>query len=236
MKITCLIVDDEPNAVNLLKEYIGQVSFLELAHTCYDALEAIAYLRTHSVDLLFLDINMPGLSGMELTALLPPQQKIIFTTAYAEYALESYEKNAVDYLLKPIPFQRFLQAVLKLQGHTPEMEVAGVELATETEDYFFTKSGKQIVRVEYRNILYVEACKEYVLVFTTLGKLVLYKRMKELEQMLPTAFQRIHHSYIVNCAAIEKIEDNHVCIAKAKLPISDKYRPAFMQLIQQKLI
>lgn len=235
MKITCLIVDDEPNAVNLLKEYIGQVAFLEVAHVCYDALEALTYLRTHSVDLLLLDINMPGLSGMELTVLLPPQQKIIFTTAYAEYALESYEKNAVDYLLKPIPFRRFLQAVLKLQGQTSEPDVAE-ELTTATEDYFFTKSGKQIVRVEYKNILYVEAWKEYVLMFTTVGKLVLYKRMKELEELLPVGFQRIHHSYIVNGAAIEKIEDNHVCIAEARLPISDKYRSAFMQFIQQKLI
>ncbi len=235
MKTTCLIVDDEPNAVNLLKEYIGQISFLELTHACYDALEALAYLRTHSVDLLFLDINMPGLSGMELTALLPPQQKVIFTTAYAEHALESYEKNAVDYLLKPIPFRRFLQAVLKLQGQAAGPDVAE-ELTTVTEDYFFTKSGKQIVRVEYKDILYVEAWKEYVLLFTTAGKLILYKRMKELEEVLPADFQRIHHSYIVNGAAIEKIEDNHVCIADARLPISDKYRSAFMQFIQQKLI
>jgi DNA-binding LytR/AlgR family response regulator len=235
MKITCLIVDDEPSAVNLLKEYIGQVSFLELTHACYDALEALAYLRTYSVDLLFLDINMPGLSGMELTALLPPQQKIIFTTAYAEYALESYEKNAVDYLLKPIPFRRFLQAVLKLQTNVSEPDITE-ELAMATDEYFFTKSGKQIVRVEYKNILYVEAWKEYVLLFTTAGKLVLYKRMKELEELLPVAFQRIHHSYIVNSAVIEKIEDNHVCIAEARLPISDKYRLAFMQFIQQKLI
>ncbi|MDJ1470108.1 response regulator transcription factor [Cytophagaceae bacterium DM2B3-1] len=233
MNITCLIVDDEPNAVNLLQEYIRQIPFLTLSHQCYDAAEVLEYLQTHQVDLIFLDINMPGISGMELTEFLSKGQKIIFTTAYTQYAIESYEKNAIDYLLKPITFKRFSQAIAKL--HSGYLSTGTPQVNSDT-DYFFVKSGKQFLRLEYDSISYFEGWKEYVSLYTQDSKILVYKRMKELEDSLPDYFQRVHHSYIINIHAIHKIEDNHIYIQEVRIPISEKYRTAFMQIVQQKLL
>lgn len=231
MKINCLVIDDEPFAVNLLEEYIGQVPYLHLQHKCYNALEALSYLKTARPDLIFLDINMPHLSGMQLVSLLPPDQPFIFTTAYSEFAVDSYEKNAVDYLLKPITFERFLLAInkaVKLKASTPG--------AGTGEQKLFLKTGKAIVQLEYDDVLLVEGLKDYVVFHTREGKHVVYKRMKDLEESLPAQFSRVHLSYIINRHHIRRIEDNHVHIGAERVPISEKYRESFLVRITKGLL
>lgn len=234
MTINCLVIDDEPFAVNLLEEYISQVPYLHLQHKCYNALEALSYLKEAKPDLIFLDINMPHLSGMQLVSLLPPDQPFIFTTAYSEFAVDSYEKNAVDYLLKPITFERFLVAVNKVvkSGATPSTQVD----AANSSRKLFLKTGKAIVQLEYDDVLLIEGLKDYVVFHTKETKHVVYKRMKELEETLPAHFSRVHLSYIVNRHHIRRIEDNHVFIGTERIPVSEKYRDSFLSCINKGLL
>jgi DNA-binding LytR/AlgR family response regulator len=236
--ITCLIVDDEPNAVQLLEDHIRKVPFLQLKQKCYDAFEVLEFLKADTVQLIFMDINMPELSGMELAAMLPKEQPIIFTTAYSAHALEGYEYNAVDYLLKPITFKRFMQAVAKAQLliAAAKQEAPVTKEAPAKAGYIFVKSGKQISKVEYDKVLYLESLREYVNIVTVDSKMMIYKRMKELEEQLPDNFVRIHNSYMVNIDHIEHIADNQVEVGKTKLPVSASYRDAFLQLVNKKLL
>lgn len=234
--ISCLIVDDEPNAVKLLEDHIQKVPFLQLKQKCFDAFEAISFLQQEQVDIIFLDINMPEMSGMELAAVLPKDQRIIFTSAYSSYALEGYEYNAVDYLLKPVTIKRFLQAVYKARRHFSATGMEAEPDNTAPADYIFIKSGKQIVKIEYRNVLYFEAVKEYVNIVSTEGKNLVYKRMKQLEMQLPASFLRIHNSYIINLHHLEKIVDNHAIIGQVRLPVSASYRAQLLNLVEKKLL
>jgi two-component system, LytTR family, response regulator len=224
--ITCMIVDDEPNAVELLEDHIRKVPRLSLTHKCYDAFEALQVLQSNKVDLIFLDIQMPGLTGMELASFLQKEQRIIFTTAYANYALEGYEYNAIDYLLKPVTFKRFAQAINK----------ALLTFVTAEADYIFVKSGKQIVKLAYEQILFIEALKEYVSIALPNEKVLAYKRMKELEEQLPAGFLRVHNSYIVNIQHIDKIVDNQVVIGHVKIPVSASCKPQLLELINKRLL
>ncbi|MFN7117896.1 MAG: LytR/AlgR family response regulator transcription factor [Saprospiraceae bacterium] len=231
--LQCLIVDDEPFAVNLLEEYIQQTPFLQLAGKCYNAVEALNFLRSNSAHLIFLDINMPQLSGMQLANLLHNEYQIIFTTAYSDYAVESYELNAVDYLLKPITFERFMKAVQKAMATRQESRPLPKE--EEADSTFFVKSGKAVVKLDFETIMHVEALGDYVVFHLPDEKHVVYKRMKELENILPDYFCRIHNSHIINLNHISKIEDNQVFISAVALPISEKYRDCFWQHIQARL-
>lgn len=228
--LSCIIVDDEPNAVNLLEMFIHQSTGWELKAKCYDALEAMTFLKQHTVDFIFLDINMPQLSGIELAALLPKETGIVFTTAYSEYAVESYGFSTIDYLLKPITLKRFLTARQKIETH---FDKAMTE--TNTDSYFFVKSGKTLLRILLDDILYLEGDKEYVRFITNSENILVYRRMREVEEQLTLPFIRIHNSYIINIRQIRKIQDNHVYITDKPLPISEKYREYFMTVIQGKL-
>ena len=232
-KVNCLIIDDEPNAGQLLQDYIAKVPYLVLKATCFDAMEALEFLSRNQADLIFLDINMPELSGMELINMLPREQKIIFTTAYSEYAIQSYEYNAVDYLLKPITFRRFLMAVQKaahLMDDQPKNAAPSL-LPSQAEEYLFAKSDKKMIRVTLRDILYFEALKEYVCIHTKAQKIVTYKRMKELLEKLPSHFIRIHNSYIINGDHISRVEGNYVLVSDKNLPVGISYRDAFSAFI-----
>jgi two-component system, LytTR family, response regulator len=235
--ISCLIADDEPLAVQLLEDYIRQTDFLQLSHKCYNAMEALGFLKTNAVDLLFLDINMPKLTGMELASLLSPNQKIIFTTAYSEYAVQSYEKNAVDYLLKPVTFERFMKAAVKAEKlfATAKTETGNTICSADTASVFI-KSGKAIIKVAFDKIIFIEGLKDYVTFYTVDEKVVAYKRMKELEETLPANFIRIHNSYIINTYHINKVEDNHVFAGVERIPVSEKYRECFLQKITNRLL
>ena len=232
-----MIVEDEPHAMQLLEDYITKTPFLKLETKCYDAMAAVSFLGNHAVDVIFLDINMPLLTGIEMAAMVPKDQKIIFTTAYSEYALDSFEYHVVDYLLKPITFKRFIQAVNKLQSFTSAEQIQQEEtIADATTDYLFVKSGKQVHKIEYAAIYYLEALKEYIAIHTVKEKILVYKRMKEVAESLPAQFVRIHNSYIVNIQHIKNIDSNMVLIQEQRLPVSNSYRELFQQRINEKML
>jgi two-component system LytT family response regulator len=227
MKLTCVIIDDEPYAVNLLEEYALRMN-LQIVKTCFNAIEALEFFQHHQADVIFLDINLPKLSGMQLARVLNPSQKIIFTTAYAQYAVESYSVNAVDYLLKPVTFESFVKAIEKIKL------LKNTSGNTEDPGVLFVKSGKAMVRISYDQIGYIEGLKDYVVFHTESGKHIVYKRMKELEEILPYYFKRIHLSYIINSRHLQKVEDNMAHLFKQRLPIGEKYRDEFMAFIRTK--
>ncbi|MBO9632596.1 MAG: response regulator transcription factor [Chitinophagaceae bacterium] len=235
MKIQCMVIDDEPYAVNLLEEYILQVPYLQLQFKCYHALEALEILKSSKPDLIFLDINMPHLSGMQLASLLPPKQLFIFTTAYSEFAAESYEKNALDYLVKPITFDRFLKAVMKASSQLA-VSTEPSQPTTIAPQKLFLKTGRAIVQLEYQDVYIIEGLKDYVVFHTSSGKHIVYKRMKELEETLPSNFSRIHLSWIINRDHIKKIEDNHIFINQERIPVGEKYREQFLGRINKDLL
>jgi len=238
MNLSCIIVDDEPNAVNLLEMFIRQNTTWHLLAKCYDAREALAFLKTNTADLIFLDINMPHLTGMEMAGLLPPSTRIVFTTAYSEYAAESYSFQTIDYLLKPITLKRFYTALQKIETHfsRPGQPSEPQGIAAEKEkDYFFVKSGRMLYKVLLKDILYIEGEKEYARVVTPDQKLLIYRRLKDIEEQLSSSFARIHNSYIVNMAQLDSIKDNHVFIGAKQIPISEKFRETFMNRIKQRV-
>lgn len=234
MKIACLIVDDEPNATRLLEEYVKQVPFLELRGICPDSDHALKAMETGDIDLLFLDINMPGLNGLDLANIVSQEAKIIFTTAYSEYAVESYEQRAIDYLLKPVSFKRFLVAVTKARDFfNHENSAVAVTNYAGQQESFFIKTGSEIVKIDFRDLKYVEASKEYVIMNTTKGKHICYKRMKEIAESLPENFVRVHHSFIVNIHHIGRIEANQIFMEEVCIPVSASYREMFLSVIRK---
>jgi len=236
MNLRCLIVDDEPNAVSLLEMFIVQNTSWELAGKCYDAPEALAFLKTTPVDLIFLDINMPHLTGMEMAALLPPTTSIVFTTAYSEYAADSYSFPTIDYLLKPITLKRFYAAMQKIEAHFAKPEAPAPEgMPIPEEEYFFIKSGRMLHKVLLKDILYFEGEKEYARLVTPTQRLLIYRRLKDIGEQLSNSFARVHNSYIVNIARLDSIRDNHVFIGTKQIPISEKFREPFMNRIKEKV-
>ena len=229
-----MIVDDEPNAVNLLEVLIGQTTSWRLVARCYNALEAISFLKNDTVDLIFLDINMPLLTGMELAALLSEDIAVVFTTAHSDHAAESYTYKTLDYLLKPITLKRFLAAVKKVEAYfQPRMPVGGHEPA-KVNEYFFVKSGTQLRKILLQEILFFESRKEYVRVVTQTFEVMTYRRLKDIEAQLSMPFTRVHNSYIVNIAQLHKIQDNHVYIGEMQIPIGEKFREGVMEMIRKR--
>jgi two-component system LytT family response regulator len=232
MSITCLIVDDEPLARNLLTDYVSKVPSLQLLQACASPLAAIEVLRSNPVDLLFLDIQMPEITGISLLRTLQKRPLVVLTTAYSEYALEGYDLDVVDYLLKPVTFERFLRAVEKAGQRLtptapPSVQAARTE-PTEQQPFVFVKDGTKLVKVRWADILYVEGLKDYVTIHTRQQKIVTLQRLKTLEEQLPTdKFIRIHHSYIVAVDAIDVVHKGEVQIGNVTLPVSDSYRKQF---------
>jgi len=230
--MNCLVVDDEPLARKLLTDYISKVPFLSLAGTAENALEAMKVLRDQPIDLLFLDIQMPELTGINMLKALQKKPKVILTTAYSEYALESYELDVVDYLLKPITLERFLKAVEKVSNrHGAEVATS----ATETKSSFvFIKDGTKLIKVMLDDILYIEGLKDYVTIHTPSQKIISLQRLKTLEEQLPSdRFIRIHNSYIVALSAIHSIHRGEVQIGSIRLPISDSYKKSFKEWVDK---
>lgn len=231
MSISCLIVDDEPLARSLLTDYVKKIPYLNLLEASSSPLAAIEILRTTSVDLLFLDIQMPEITGISLLKALQKKPLVILTTAYSEYALEGYELDVIDYLLKPITFERFLRAVEKVNQRlaTPAPATIVRNLPEVTaQPFVFVKDGTKLVKVRWEDILYVEGLKDYVTIHTRTQKIVTLQRLKSLEEQLPPdKFIRIHHSYIVAVDAIDVIHKGEVQIGTVNIPVSDTYRKAF---------
>jgi two-component system, LytTR family, response regulator len=235
MNLSCVIIDDEPNAVNLLEILVQQNTKWHLMAKCYDALEAMSFLKENKPDFIFLDINMPQLNGMELAGLLSTETKIVFTTAYSEYAAESYTFQTIDYLLKPITLKRFLAAMQKIEAYFSSHGGNDKLLPSGGKEYFFVKSGKELRKMLLEDIQYFEGEKEYVRVVTPASQLLIYRRLKDIDEQLSPPFVRVHNSYIVNTKQINKIQDNHIYIADKQIPISEKFKDRFMAVIQQRI-
>lgn len=229
MNINCLVVDDEPLARNLLSDYIKKVPYLTLIGTAENALEAMKVMRENAIDLLFLDIQMPELTGINFLKVLQDKNKpnVILTTAYSEYALESYDLDVVDYLLKPITFERFLKSLEKI-SQRQQVQIPAIQTPENKPDFVFVKDGTKLIKVMLDDILYVEGLKDYVTIHTKQQKIVSLQRLKTLEEQLPaTQFIRIHNSYIIALSAISAIHKGEVQMGNVHLPISDSYKKAF---------
>jgi len=230
-KTHCLIIDDEPPAREILKQHIAGVEALELAGTCSNAVEAVSFLKEHPVDLLLLDIQMPQLLGTNFIRTLKNPPKVIFTTAYRKYAVEGFELDAVDYLLKPISFERFLKAVNKVLQLNISSAQAMPTSATkekqngESNSFLYFRAERKMVKVFFRDILYVEGLKDYIRIVTDNKTIVTKYVLSTLEEMLPAnEFLRIHKSYIVAVYKIDSYNADTIHIAKHELPIGRLYK------------
>ncbi|MBX7126161.1 MAG: LytTR family DNA-binding domain-containing protein [Cyclobacteriaceae bacterium] len=231
-----LIVDDEPLARNLLADYVSKVPFLELIDTCPNPVKAMEVMRLHPVDVLFLDIQMPEITGISFLKILQQKPYVILTTAYSEYALESFDLDVTDYLLKPVTFDRFMRAVERVNQRRKGLEQSPAPRTLEEDSsYVFIKDGTKLVKVRWADILYVEGLKDYVTIHTRTQKVITLQRLKVLEDQLPPErFIRIHNSFIVAIDAIEVVHKNEVQIGQAMIPVSDTYKKAFRDLIDRK--
>lgn len=228
-KIVCLIVDDEPPALEVLKNYIACIQHLELAGTCADAVEALSFLRRQPIDLVFLDIQMPQIMGTDFVRTLKNPPKIIFTTAFRKFAVEGFELDAVDYLLKPIPFDRFLKAVNKVMDSNlrrmPQQPYNDDRKTQAENDFISFRVDRKNLKVPLDDILYIESLKDYVKVVTKTKAIVTKQSIASLEEALPQdTFIRIHRSYIVALNKIESYTSELIEIGKQELPISRMYR------------
>lgn len=250
-KIRCLAVDDEPLALDILANYINKMPSLTLVKTCTEALEALSLIQQDKVDLLFLDIQMPTLTGIQFLRVMNGKCKTILTTAYSEYALEGYEYDVADYLLKPISFERFLKAVQKAVGQltvgSEQSAVGSSQSSTGNEnsetltsptanqqqlDFIFVKTEYKIQKINLSDILYLEGLKDYVSIYTTTERILTLQTMKKMEEMLPSnRFVRVHKSYIVSLEKIETIERQRIFIGKNTIPVGDSFQKDFMKLI-----
>jgi two-component system, LytTR family, response regulator len=235
VNLKCVIVEDEPLARNLMIDYVSKVPYLTLIEACSNPLKALEVLRVHQIDLLFLDIQMPEITGINFLKTLQKKPLVILTTAYSEYAIESYELDVVDYLLKPITFDRFLKAVDKANQRASHPQPVSVTRPGELPTPFvFVKDGTKLVKVMWDEILYVEGLKDYVTIHTRTQKVITLQRLKTLETQLPAdRFVRVHHSYIIAIKAIDAIHKGEVQIGNAMIPISDSYKKAFRDIIEK---
>ncbi|MFP8895833.1 LytR/AlgR family response regulator transcription factor [Chryseobacterium sp. EZn1] len=222
-KLKCIIVDDEPLAISLLEHYVEKIPFLELVFSTENPIHALEYLKKNDSDLIFLDIQMPELTGINFMKIVGTHQKYILTTAYSEYALEGYEHNVVDYLLKPVSFERFQKSVLKAQER--------FSFPQEENTHFFVKSSGQRHRVSFNEILYIESIKDYVNIRTENDEYIVLDTLKSMENQLPEKFVRIHKSFIVNLDKVKSIGAKKVILPEYEIPIGESYRAGLLDRI-----
>lgn len=226
MKISCIVVEDEPLAMERTVGYIRKLPGLSLSVTFDNALDAFAYLQTNKTDLIFLDINLGDVSGLQLLESIRISSDVIITTAYPEYALKRYDLDVTDYLLKPFTFERFLQAVGKVQQPGERKE------SQQDKDYFFVKTSNRLEKIFYADVLYIEGMRDYRKIHTTGKKIMTLQTFAELEAQLPqTIICRVHKSYMVSVGKIDSIEKDIIHIAQTAIPVSETYRPFFYNLI-----
>ncbi|MES2650397.1 MAG: LytTR family DNA-binding domain-containing protein [Bacteroidota bacterium] len=222
--INCLIVDDEPLAQELLEGYVNGVEQLCLIKKCSTALEAFEILHQQQIDLVFLDIKMPGISGIDLIKSLKNPPAVIFTTAFSEYAAASYELDAIDYLLKPITFERFTKSLDKLFKLYPDQE-------DKKKDYTYFKVSGKLIKVTHSDIFYAQSIKDYIILYTLNGNHIVHMTMKYLSELLPEAiFARVHRSYLINYSFLDKISKNQVSVNGEDIPIGESYKQVLNKL------
>ena len=245
MKMNCIAVDDEILALKKIQRYADKIDYLNLLGTFDNALSTLGFLRENQVDLIFLDIQMDEFTGIQLLESLKNPPHIVLTTAYDQYALKAYELDVIDYLLKPIPFDRFVKAVEKvyaryMKDKTLQAKEKGQATTTNPEgklDYAFIKSGNKTIKVYFDKILYIEGMRDYLLIKTEDAKIMTLQNFKKIQEILdPLKFARVHKSYIVAIDKIEYIENNSIRIKDKAIPISNTYKVPFSNLLNQKLL
>ena len=231
MTINCIIIDDEPLARAGLKEYISDIDFLNLLGIFDDPLAATEILGTGKVQLLFLDIQMPRITGLEFFKTLNNPPAVIFTTAYPQYALDGFEVNALDYLVKPVSFDRFLKAALKAKDFFEVRQVNVTETgAGDTGSYFFIKADNKLVKIFYEDILFIEALQNYVNIHTTGKKYMSYLTFRSVEEYLPgNRFIKVHKSFIISAAKVDSIDGNEICMGQHRIPVSRGLKDEVME-------
>lgn len=237
MKIKCLAIDDEPYALKQIADYILKTPFLELAGCCSNAFEAMEMMASHEIDLIFIDINMPQMSGMDFAKTLSPGTNIIFTTAYSQYAVESYKVDATDYLLKPITYDDFLRSAYKAQKYILQNMNDQGEKAT--KDHFFVNSDSKILKIKLQDIDFIESMSEYVKIYlNNKTHVITLMRLKNLEDFLPRDwFMRVHRSYIVNTRNITTIERYRIIFyGNVYIPVSEQYKADFKKFIDKNFL
>ncbi|CAM4258152.1 two component transcriptional regulator, LytTR family [Pedobacter westerhofensis] len=250
MTLKCIAVDDEPLALDIIEDYVSKVPFLELVKRTENAIEALQMVQAGGIDLVFLDIQMPDLTGIQFLKIANNKASYILTTAYSQYALESYDLNVSDYLLKPIAFDRFYKAVEKVHNQhknnaepapatAPVVPVAAPAAVPvqPVQDFIFVKTEHKIQKIELDNILYIEGLKDYISIFTKAERVITLQNMKRMEETLPQSqFIRVHKSYIIALDKIESIERSRITICGKIIPIGDTYRDEFFKKIENKNI
>lgn len=240
MKIRCLAIDDEPLALQQLAAYIERTPFLQLVKSCHSALEAVEALAGNEpIDAIFIDINMPDMSGLDFVKSLPAPPLVVFTTAYEEYAIDSYKVGAIDYLLKPFGFDEFNRAALKVQERYTSQRTAQVS-SVDDDDSMFLKTEYKIVRINVRDISHVEAMSEYLRIYLVGARkpIIVLLSMKRMEERLSkVGFMRVHRSYIINLKKIVEVSKNRILLDEnIEIPIGDSYREDFMDYINSKFL
>lgn len=232
MKITCMIVDDEPIARDIIKSYIGKLPQLSLIKSCKNATEAYETLYEHVIDIVFLDIQMPVITGMDFLKSLSNPPLIVFTTAYSHFAVEGFELNSIDYLLKPITFERFYQAVEKvIEKYNYRREILAIR--KDIPDYVFIKQDTKLLKVYLTDIVYIRAEKDFAMIYLNTKSLLASQHLKIFEKLLPTnQFLRIHRSYIINLEKITAIRGNVAELHDQHIPIGPNYRQALMDILR----
>lgn len=239
MQLKCIVTDDEPVASEILEDYVRLIPGLELIATCRDAMETHAILRSRPVDLLFIDIQMPGITGLDFIRSLKHPPAVIFTTAYPNYAIDAFDLDVVDYLLKPISVERFLRAVNKLflrqSPHSLKEDAMERPAAhEEARQFFFIKSNQDLVKIAYADILFIEGLENYVKIHCAGKVIISFATMRSMEEMLaPYRFLRIHRSYIVNLDKVDTIKNNIFCIRDTELVVGKSYRRPVAELLKQ---
>lgn len=238
-KISCAVIDDEPLASDLLERYVRKTPFLEFRYKFQNAIEALSVLQNERIDLLFVDIRMPELSGLEFSHTLKKETKVIFTTAFSEYAVEGYKVNALDYLLKPISYEEFLRAAFKANEWFEELAKRKPAESERDTEYIFVKSGYKQVRILFSQVLYFEGLKDYIKIWIkdSPKPVMTIMSLKSLENILPESkFMRIHRSYIVALNKIAQVERNHVIINNVKIPVAEQSKKKFHIFLERQSI
>jgi DNA-binding LytR/AlgR family response regulator len=234
MNIKALIIDDEPLAQNVIEQYARKLPTLVISGKCNDAICAHEWLQGNQVDLIFLDINMPKLSGISFLKSLKDAPMVILTTAYSEYAIEGFELDAIDYLIKPFSFERFCKAFFKAEQmlHLKQSAQKGADISQEEKDFIFIKSNKKTYKVNFTDICYVEGLGDYIQIHLPDQKIVTNMSMKKILEVLPgKGFYRIHKSFIISLAKLELLEGNTVIVNKKRLPVGNNYRQQFLDFM-----
>ncbi len=233
-KITCIVVDDEPMALNLVESYVQKTPFLWLKNKFNNAIAAMEFLHSEAVDLIFLDIQMPDLTGLEFSKMLPKHTRVVFTTAFDQYALEGFKVEALDYLLKPFDYAEFLTAATKAKEWFSLVKEKSTAVLSEEKEFLFVKSEYKQVRIELNQVLYFEGLKDYIKIWLKDNPkpILTLMSLKSLEEHLPdTHFLRVHRSFIVSLKNIEIVERSQIIINKQRITVSEQYKPKFLEFV-----